>query len=165
MDVRKIVVSFPEASVAEANRYASELAQHLRRADMSVDADVSRMPQDVFARIRERRHVGQLGDVVVIGAGTNGVISSAELTSLLDLLKDRKRVVLVTSHGDRAWIREANAVIRRVGNRFASGNVRIADWDAYAAAHRTQLFKDGIHPLPGAGAAGYAHVVRTAIRA
>jgi len=161
----QVKVSSPTTAVGDSVMLAALAALDAQFPMITVDADVSRMPEDVFARIRERRHVGQLGDVVVIGAGTNGVISSAELTSLLDLLKDRKRVVLVTCHGDRAWIREANAVIRRVGNRFASGNVRIADWDAYAAAHRTQLFKDGIHPLPGAGAAGYAHVVRTAIRA
>ncbi len=122
------------------------------------------MPEDIFARIRERRHVGQLGDVVVIGAGTNGRISSAELTSILNLLKDRKRVILVTCHGDRSWIRQSNSVIRKVGKRFASGNVRIADWDAYATAHRSQLFKDGIHPLKGAGSTGYARVIRNAYK-
>ena len=121
------------------------------------------MPGDIFARIRERRHVGQLGDVVVIGAGTNGRIRSSELTSILNLLKDRKRVILVTCHGDKPWIQQSNVVIRKVGKRFASGNVRIADWDAYAAAHRSQLFKDGVHPLPGAGSTGYARLIKEAI--
>ena len=131
---------------------------------MTVDADVSRMPDDIYARIRERRHVGQLADVVVIGAGTNGRITTAALTDILELLKDRKRVILVTCHGDRSWIRQSNTVIRTVGARYASGNVRIADWDAYASAHRTQLFRDGIHPLPGAGSAGYARTIRNAYK-
>ena len=129
---------------------------------MTVDADISRMPDDIFSRIRERRHVGQLADVVVIGAGTNGRVTTAGLTSILDLLKDRTRVILVTCHGDKPWIRQSNSVIRTVGKRFASGNVRIADWDAYASAHRGQLFADGIHPHRGKGSKGYAHAIRNA---
>ncbi len=77
---------------------------------ITVDADVSRMPKRIFDRIRERKRVGRLGDVVVIGAGTNGRIRSADLTAILTLLKDRKRVVLVTCHGDRSWIAQSNSV-------------------------------------------------------
>ena len=159
-----LTVNTPTTAVGDSVMLAANQALEKTFPAMTIDADVSRMPDEIFTRIRERRHVGQLADVVVIGAGTNGRITTAGLTSILDLLKDRKRVILVTCHGDKPWIRQSNAVIRKVGPRFAAGNVRIADWDAYASAHRTQLFKDGIHPLRGAGSTGYAHVIRNALQ-
>ncbi len=141
----------------------SDAALHAALPKVTVDAQVSRMPGEIFSRIRERKRLGRLGDVVVIQAGTNGVIGSSELTSLLTLLSDRKRVVLITPHGDRDWIRQAKSVIRSAGERFASGNVRIADWDTFASQHRSLLFKDGIHPLPGAGTTAYARLIKEAI--
>ncbi len=128
----------------------------------TVDADVSRSPEVIFDRIRERKRLGRLGDVVVIGAGTNGRIRSADLTSILNLLKDRRRVILVTCHADRPWIAQSNRAIRNAGREFADGNVRVADWDTYAAGHPTVLYGDGIHPRPGAGAKAYARLIRAA---
>ncbi len=158
----RIDVTTPTTAVGDSVMLAASEALVTTFPRMTVDADISRMPDDIFSRIRERRHAGQLGDVVVIGAGTNGRVTTAGLTSILDLLKDRTRVILVTCHGDKPWIRQSNSVIRKVGKRFASGNVRIADWDAYASAHRTQLFADGIHPHRGKGSKGYAHAIRNA---
>jgi peptidoglycan/LPS O-acetylase OafA/YrhL len=154
----------PTTAVGDSVMLAAANALDAEFPRITVDADVSRMPKRIFDRIRERKRVGRLGDVVVIGAGTNGRIRSADLTALLTLLKDRRRVVLVTCHGDRSWISQSNTVIRRAAKRFGSGNVRLADWDAYAAGHRRSLYRDGIHPRPGAGAKAYAGLVRAAVR-
>jgi hypothetical protein len=142
---------------------AASTALDTQLPDVTVDAAVSRQPEVIFDRIRERKRLGRLGDVVVIGAGTNGRIRSADLTSILDLLQDRKRVVLVTCHADRSWIGQSNASIRSAGRRFATGNVVVVDWDTYASRHRRILYADGIHPRPGAGSRAYARLIRAAI--
>ncbi len=127
-----------------------------------VDAHVSRQPLDIFDRIRLRKKVGQLGDVVVIGAGTNGVIRSADLMALLSQLTDRSRVVLVTCRADRSWIAQSNRSILAAAAAFP-GNVRVADWASLAVGHRDWFYADGIH-TKAAGSAAYAALIRDALR-
>jgi peptidoglycan/LPS O-acetylase OafA/YrhL len=150
-------------AVGDSVMLAASAALDTQLPKVTVDAAVSRQPEVIFDRIRERKRLGRLGDVVVIGAGTNGRIRSADLTSILDLLQDRKRVVLVTCHADRSWTAQSNAAIRSAGRRFATGNVVVVDWDTYAAQHPRLLYADGIHPRPGAGAKAYARLIRAAI--
>ncbi len=150
-------------AVGDSVMLAASAALDTQLPKVTVDAAVSRQPEVIFDRIRERKRLGRLGDVVVIGAGTNGRIRSADLTSILDLLQDRKRVVLVTCHADRSWTAQSNASIRSAGRRFATGNVVVVDWDTYAAQHPRLLYADGIHPRPGAGAKAYARLIRAAI--
>jgi hypothetical protein len=130
---------------------------------ITVDASLSRQPAEVFERIRARKKLGRLGDVVVISAGTNGPIRSADLIAILTDLKDRQRVILVTCHAGRSWVTQSNASIRSAARLFANGNVRVADWQAYATDHRGGLYGDGIHPR-GEGATAYADLVHAALR-
>ena len=129
--------------------------------DITVDAVVSRQSPAVFARIRARKDAGKLGDVVVIATGTNGVVLSPDLASMLDLLSDRSRVVLVTPRAPRSWTDKNNAIIKTVGARYP--NVRVADWNTYAAGHRDWFYADGIH-TKGAGSTAYASFIREAMR-
>ena len=130
---------------------------------IKVDAAVSRQPGAVYDRIRARKSLGQLGDVVIIGAGTNGRIETKDLFALLNQLKDRSRVVLITAKADRSWIKGSNASIWAAYRAFKNGNVRVADWQSYSAGHRDWFYSDGIHPK-GAGAAAYAALIREALR-
>ena len=130
---------------------------------IKVDAKISRQPIEIYDRIRLRKQLGQLGDVVVIGAGTNGPIHSADLIAILTLLKDRSRVVLITCRADRTWTKQSNAAIWGAYKLFKDGNVRVADWQTYSAGHRDWLYADGIHPKDK-GATAYAALVRQALR-
>jgi peptidoglycan/LPS O-acetylase OafA/YrhL len=150
-------------AVGDSVMVATSKALNAQIPRMTVDADISRQPRKIFDRIRERHKLGRLGDVVVIGAGTNGRIRAEDLISLLDLLKDRKRVILVTCHADKSWIAKSNASIEKAAGLFAKGNVRVADWDDYAVRHRAMLWGDGIHPK-GPGTTAYVRLIREAIR-
>ncbi len=116
----------PTTAVGDSVMLAAAPALDAPLARVTVDADVSRGPEVIFDRIRERRGLGRLGDVVVIGAGTNGRIRDA-------------------------------------GRRFAGGDVRVVDWDAYAASHpRSSTATAPPRPGAGAGAGAYARLVRAA---
>jgi peptidoglycan/LPS O-acetylase OafA/YrhL len=128
-----------------------------------VDAKISRQPIEIYDRIRLRKKLGQLGDVVVIGAGTNGPIHTADLVAILHDLQDRSRVVLITCRADRTWIKQSNAAIWGAYTLFKGGNVRVADWQTYSANHRDWFYADGIHPK-GKGATAYAALVRATAR-
>jgi hypothetical protein len=129
---------------------------------ITVDARVSRYAGEIFDRIRERKRLGQLGEIVVIGAGTNGPMDRAGLDAILTLLKDRKRVILVTCYADRSWIAESNAAVWGAATKFRKGNVRVADWHNFAAHHTRMLYDDHIHPMPE-GATAYAHLIQAVI--
>jgi lysophospholipase L1-like esterase len=130
---------------------------------ITVDAHVSRQPIEIFDRIRARASAGQLGDVVIIHAGTNGTTHTADLIALLSTLTDRSRIVLVTCHADRPWIAQSNKAIATAAQQFAGGNVRVADWDALASSNHSWFYADGIHTKP-TGSAAYAALIRAALR-
>jgi peptidoglycan/LPS O-acetylase OafA/YrhL len=130
---------------------------------ITVDAQISRQPIEIYNRIRARKAAGQLGDVVIIHAGTNGVIHTSDLEAIVRDLQDRSRIVLVTCHGDRPWIPQSNASILNVAKLFPGGNVRVADWDAASANHRDWFYADGIH-TKGAGSDAYAALIRAAMK-
>jgi peptidoglycan/LPS O-acetylase OafA/YrhL len=151
------------SAVGDSVMLAGYKALQAQFPGIKVDAAVSRMPGAVYDRIRARKKVGQLGDVVIIGAGTNGRIETKDLIALLDELKDRSRVVLITCRADRVWVNGSNASILAAYKLYKGGNVRLADWQSYSAGHRDWLYADGVHPK-GAGAAAYAALVREALR-
>ncbi len=127
-----------------------------------VDAKVSRQSETVFNRIRDRLAAGRLGQVVVIHTGTNGTVDADHLISILKLLKDRARVVLVTIHAQRRWVDESNNAIFTAAAKFPHGNVRIADWASIAVGHRNWFYLDGIHCKP-TGFPHYVAMLRAAI--
>ena len=129
---------------------------------ITVDAHISRQPIEIYDRIRARKAAGQLGDVVVIHAGTNGPIHTADLVAIVRELQDRSRVVLVTCHGDRSWIRQSNNAVWGVAKLFAGTNVRVADWAAVSAPHREWFYADGIHTR-AAGSDAYAALIKAAL--
>jgi peptidoglycan/LPS O-acetylase OafA/YrhL len=129
---------------------------------ITVDAHISRQPLDIFDRIRARKAAGQLGDVVVIHAGTNGPIHTADLVAIVRALSDRSRVVLVTCHGDRPWIAKSNGAVWAVARLFTGTNVRVADWATASQPHREWFYPDGIHTRP-AGSDAYAALIRAAL--
>jgi hypothetical protein len=130
---------------------------------LTLDAHVSRQPSEIFDRIRARKTLGQLGDVVVIGAGTNGAIKTADLLALLSALSDRSRIVLVNVHADRPWVAQSNRAIDNAIAQFGSANVRLADWNSYSQGHRDWFYADGIH-TKGAGSTAYAQLIRDTLK-
>jgi lysophospholipase L1-like esterase len=130
---------------------------------VTVDAAISRQSDVIYSRVRARLAAGQLASVVVIHAGTNGTVKQADLESLLVLLRDRARVVLVTDRAPRRWINESNGAIILAARKFAGGNVRVADWNRFSVGHPDWFYDDHIH-MKAAGAAQYAQLIRDTLR-
>lgn len=127
---------------------------------IAIDAEVSRSMWAAPEMLSALAHSGALRPVVVVGLATNGEVGEEQLTQVLDIVGDRRTLVLVTGHADRGWIPGANAALAD----FAAGkpNVVVADWDTAIAAHADELADDGIHPEPSGGDV-YAATVRGAI--
>ncbi|SJN41820.1 Lipopolysaccharide modification acyltransferase [Mycetocola reblochoni REB411] len=102
---------------------------------------------------------GGLGDLLVVGLGTNGVGGAESLNRIVEEAGPDRAVVFVTVHAERSWAAEVNAAIREVAAEH--DNVAVADWDAAISVHPELLAPDGIHP-GAAGAAIYAGTVADA---
>jgi len=133
----------------------------LQRAfNVTVDAAVSRQFPQIVQRIQARQAAGQMQDVVVIHAGTNGTAYWDMLKTTLDGLRD-KQVVLVTVHTPNSWMADSNRNIKGMANQF--DNVRIADWEAASEGRREYFVYDGTH-LSGEGVKAYVQTIRDALR-
>jgi hypothetical protein len=128
--------------------------------DITVDAAVSRQSKEIEQRISERQAAGQLDDVVVIHAGTNGTAYWDDLKATLETLRDRQ-VVLVTVRTPNVWMDDSNRNIRGMANQF--DNVRIADWELASRGHREYFVVDGTH-LTTEGIRAYVDTIRTALK-
>ncbi len=128
--------------------------------DITVDAAVSRQSNEIEQRIDARLGAGQLDNVVVIHAGTNGTAYWDDLKATLEELQDRQ-VVLVTVHTPNVWMDDSNRNIRGMANQF--DNVRIADWELASRGHREYFVVDGTH-LTTEGIKAYVDTIRTALR-
>jgi hypothetical protein len=126
---------------------------------IKVDAAVARYPGAFLGRIKKIGAAGLLADTVVLHPGTNGVIPESMMRQMLDLLKDRKRVVVVNDDVPRSWNDANNVVISAAVPDYP--NAVIADWASVSRGHPEYFVSDGIH-LTSAGAHAYANVIKKA---
>jgi hypothetical protein len=126
---------------------------------IKIDAAVARYPGAFLGRIKKIRAAGLLADTVVLHPGTNGVIPEPMMRQMLDLLKDRKRVVVVNDDVPRSWNETNNGVISSVIPDYP--NAVIADWKSASTGHPEYFVSDGIH-LTALGARTYANLIKKA---
>lgn len=126
---------------------------------IKVDAAVARYPGAFLGRIKRIRAAGLLADTVVLHPGTNGVIPESMMREMLDLLKDRSRVVVVNDNVPRSWNDSNNAAISAAVPDYP--NAVVADWKSASRGHPEYFVSDGIH-LTAAGAHAYADLIKKA---
>ena len=126
---------------------------------LTVDADVGRQANQVFDEIAWLQLGNRLGQIVVIAAGSNGIVSGDELDRLLTKLSSRRRVVLVNVHAPRVWQDLNNSMFVSVAKKHP--NTVVADWHSAAREHPEWLYPDGTHVRPE-WAYQYAAIVQRA---
>lgn len=126
-----------------------------------IDAKESRQvvnSKDVFNSISSQ---GKLGDIVIIGLGTNGPFELSEGQALIDSYGKDKMVYWITAYGEHLqWQDSVNSVIYELANKNA--NVNIIDWAKHAASHSEWFYYDGIHLNPD-GQKAYADLIYKSI--
>jgi peptidoglycan/LPS O-acetylase OafA/YrhL len=127
-----------------------------------IDAEVGRAMVNGLAVIQSLAADGELRHYVVVGLGTNGPVSAAQIRQLRRLIGPDRDLVLVNTFGPMPWESSVNKVLETAARHTA--HVSLADWHAAIAGHTGLLWPDGIHPQP-AGAKVYARVVLAAIQA
>jgi peptidoglycan/LPS O-acetylase OafA/YrhL len=149
-------------AVGDSVMLASATALERVLPGIYIDAKLGRQMSWGLAVIRRLAAAGRLRPLVVVGLGTNGDVTAAQLRQLRRVIGPGRELLLVNTFGPQAWEHEVNvalAAAARPGRR-----TELADWDRAIAGRTSLLWPDGIHPRP-AGATLYAHVVIKAIKA
>lgn len=129
--------------------------------EISIDAAVSRQPDEIAERIRTRRDERRLGPDVVIHMGTNGIVQEEDLKPILEELRDRNRVVVVNVRVPRVWMKPTNEMIGSLVGQYP--NVRLADWNAVSKGKKGYFAPDGVH-LTKTGAEVFGNLVNETLR-
>ncbi len=126
-----------------------------------IDAMVGRQFSTGLDVIAQLKAEGQLRSIVVVGLGTNGTVTSGEISQLFAEIGPNRRLVLVNTFEDRSWEQEVNSTLAAAATAHPT-SVVLADWFD-TINHRTDLlWPDGIHPQP-AGGVVYAKMLTAAI--
>ncbi|UYN83325.1 MAG: acetyltransferase [Microcella sp.] len=129
---------------------------------IEVHAAVSRQMREAPTILTALIDDDRLGDVVVIGLGTNGPIAASTLHQIRRTIGAERRLVLVSVQAPRGWIAGVNETLRDFDDRFRY--VVIADWHGTITPQLGLLARDQVHP----GAAGgrvYAQLISEAVDA
>ncbi len=125
-----------------------------------VDAAVSRFPGAFVGKLKRYVNRDKLAPIVVLHAGTNGVMPEDMLREMLDVLSKTPRVIVLTTNMPRTWRAPNNKVIRTVVPDYP--NVVLVDWYAMSKDHPEYFTSDGIHLTPR-GARAYAKAIKAEV--
>jgi hypothetical protein len=123
---------------------ASELKRLL--GDVDIDAQVGRQPAAAIDVLRQRHATAQLGSIVIVHVGNNGVFAAYQIDEIMGLLANVRQVVFVNVKVPRSWESPNNITLAEKVQQYP--NAILVDWHA-ASAHRPELFyNDGVHIRP-----------------
>jgi peptidoglycan/LPS O-acetylase OafA/YrhL len=149
-------------AIGDSVMVASAAALNAALPGIYIDAQVSRAMVNGLAVIQSLAARGELRHYVVVGLGTNGPVSAAQIRQLRRLIGPDRDLILINTFGPMPWESSVNTVLDAAARHTA--HVSLADWHAAIAGHTGLLWPDGIHPQPS-GARVYARVVLAAIQA
>jgi peptidoglycan/LPS O-acetylase OafA/YrhL len=149
-------------AIGDSVMVASAAALDAAMPGIYINALVGRAMVAGIAVIQALAADGELRHYVVVGLGTNGPVSTAQIRQLRDLIGPHRYLILVNTFGPMPWEASVNEVLDAAARN--APHVILADWHAAIAAHTGLLWPDGIHPQPS-GAKVYARVVLAAIQA
>jgi len=148
--------------VGDSVMVASATALNDALPGIYINAEVGRAMINGIGVIQDLAASGELRRYVVIGLGTNGPVSAAQIRQLRQLIGSKRYLILVNTFGPMSWESSVNQVLDAAGGNTA--HVKLANWHAAIAGHTSLLWPDGIHPQPS-GAKLYARVVLAAVQA
>jgi len=148
-------------AVGDSVMVASTPALQQALPGIYIDAMVGRQFSTGLQVIADLKARGLLRPIVVVGLGTNGTVTAAEISQLFAEIGPARRLVLVNTFEARPWEHEVNATLAAAAREHSA--VVLANWHA-TIEHRTNLlWPDGIHPQPSGGIV-YAKMLKRALR-
>ncbi|NDB68723.1 MAG: hypothetical protein EB015_12105, partial [Methylocystaceae bacterium] len=112
-------------------------------AEAAVHAEVGWQASDVLNTLQRVRESGELHPIVLIHLGTNGYVTEKQLRTILDMLRDRQRVLVVNTRVPKRWMAANNALIEAVVPTYR--NTVLIDWFGISDSRSDYFVADGVH--------------------
>jgi len=128
----------------------------------TIDAEVGLQASAAINILAARREAGELGEVVVVHIGSNGVYTAEQFDETMRELEGVRRVVFVNINVPRAWEQPNNEVISEGVRRYP--NAVLVDWYSASAGHPEYFVEDGVH-LQIEGQRAYADLIAGQVEA
>lgn len=128
--------------------------------EAQVHAKVGRQMAEAYAIVEQLLAERKLGDTVIVELGTNGAFSKKQLDSLIDLIGDQRRILLVNTRVPRPWEDVVNTALSQTAE--ARSNITLVDWFQASTNQDAFFAPDGVHLQPK-GAEFYASLLAGAL--
>ena len=149
-------------AIGDSVMAASAMALAAAMPGIYIDAKPDREMPAGLAIVRRLAETGRLRPVVVIGLGTNYIVTTRQLDELMKLLGPDRKLVLINTYVPDSWSRQVNATEAAFIQQHPT--VTPADWFDTIKNRMNVLWPDHIHPeIPGTYV--YARMVRRAVQA
>jgi hypothetical protein len=149
-------------AIGDSVMAASAMALAAAMPGIYIDAKPDREMPAGLAIVRRLAATGRLRPVVVIGLGTNYIVTTKQLNELMKVLGPNRKLVLINTYVPDAWSRQVDATEAAFIRQHLS--VTPADWYDTIRNRMNLLWPDHIHPeIPGTYV--YARMVRRAVQA
>ncbi|MBE1443011.1 acyltransferase family protein [Paenibacillus sp. OAS669] len=129
--------------------------------NINIDGKVGRQmseAKDVVAQLNSKKN---LGSIVIVGLGTNGLFSSEKLEELLNTIGKNRQIYLINIRVPRDWQDSVNKTLADAVKGRSS--VTLIDWHSFSADKPEWFTKDGVHLQPE-GAKKYASLIAKSIQ-
>lgn len=149
-------------AIGDSVMAASAMALAAAMPGIYIDAKPDREMPAGLAIVRRLADTGRLRPVVVIGLGTNYLVTTRQLNELMQILGPDRKLVLINTYVPDAWSRQVNATEAAFTRQHPT--VTPADWLDTIKNRMNILWPDHIHPeIPGTYV--YARMVKRAVQA
>ncbi len=129
--------------------------------DINIDAKVGRQLSAAKSLLVEKKDKGILGDIIIMHLGNNGLIGKKEFRALMDVLKDKEKIFLITLKVPRPYETANNSILEEVSRDYP--NVKLIDWRANSLKAKKIFAKDGLH-LTNDGIKLYTQLLVSAVQ-
>lgn len=149
-------------AIGDSVMAASALALADAMPGIYIDAKPDREMPAGLAILRHLAATGRLRPVLVLGLGTNYLVTTSQLSQVLRILGPERRLVLINTYVPDSWSKQVNATDAAFARQHPS--VVLADWYDTIRNRMYLLWPDHIHPeIPGTKV--YARMVYRAVQA
>ena len=83
---------------------------------------------------------------VILNMGNNNRLVESDITSLMEIVKNQPRIIIVNTAVPRSWRDENNALIAKVAANYS--NTTVVDWNGISTNHPEYFASDGVHLNP-----------------
>jgi peptidoglycan/LPS O-acetylase OafA/YrhL len=120
-----------------------------------INARVGRQIEELISVVKEdQAQVPQ--SIVILDIGNNNHLTEESVRTLLDLLVNQPKIILVNTAVPRPWAPDNDAIINRVIANYPK--VSLVDWSKISQGHPEFFGPDGVH-LVDAGSSAYVSAI------